>query len=266
MRTRTAVLGLLASVLILTGCSQDTPDALGLADVPAATVEQSAPSSTSISRDSVAEPETVEAVEGQTAQAPREGDDTTDSPTPTADPTAIDLSEQQQPPPDEVSTMSRMTTSYVEGCELMRKRFPKSWWRFPPVLFRVPAGVSRQDVVEICKDVFNVITIGDCLVMPDGYCPGADLSGAKLAGAQMGGMELAGADLSGADLSKAHMTYADLSGANLEGARFDNAQLYGVNLRGASIIGTSFAGAELRDARWVDGRRCSLANIRGRCG
>jgi len=267
MTPRAAILAMITVTLILTGCAQSEPGALGLAENPTeeTTTLQPDSSEETPSLEPESSEETVPADSPQDPQPAAEAsvapEASSDAAAPETDAIVTESTEEQPPPDLELSAQwYQDPASDLDRllCTRLRERSPDNWWK--------QGDVFGRDLVETCKQIFNVIVVGDCLVMPDGSCPGADLSGANLAGAQLARMNLHGANLSGANLAGAHMTFADLSGANLDGARLDNAQLYGVNLRGASINGTSFAGAELRYATWVDGRRCSVANIKGRCG
>lgn len=254
MRTPLVLASLVASAFLLTACAEQAPGALGLAESPT-------PEATSLASPTEGEGDPADPQEDSqpTTESSATPSPSTDTAAPEAD-TLVAESASDEPAPDlELSTSRRgVNDPDTELCSRFKNRFPDNWWK--------QGDVFGVDLVETCKRIFQVIVVGDCLVMPDGSCPGADLSGANLVGARMARMNLPGANLSGANLTDAHMTSANLSNANLAGARFDNAQLYGVNLRGADVTGTSFAQAELRAATWVDGRRCSSANIRGRCG
>lgn len=142
-------------------------------------------------------------------------------------------------------------------CNRLNQRNPRNWWNLGEFI--------GQDLVDTCIRVFKATPVGDCLVMDNGSCPGADLRGADLRGAQMREMNLSGANLAGANLSNASMVYTNLSQADLTNTNFSNAQMYGINLRGATIEGANFSGAELRDGFWVDGRKCALSSPRGQC-
>lgn len=142
-------------------------------------------------------------------------------------------------------------------CDLLLAYNPTKWWRQGEYL--------GQDLIDTCLAVLEIKVIGDCAVHSRADCSGADLSGADLRGLPLSGLNLRGANLTGANLSNTHMTSAKLDGADLQDAVFANAQMYGVSLQGAVIEGADFSGAELRDAIWVDGRRCSLSSPRGQC-
>lgn len=163
-------------------------------------------------------------------------------------------------------------------CDRLSQRYPQNWWTLAEFL--------GQDLVDTCLTIYQVAAVvGDCLVRPKGSCPGVDLRGVDLRGKPLAQMNLSGADLSGADLrgtklgevnltganltgakaAGAFMTFAKLDRADLSGTTFTDAMMYGVSLRGATIEGTNFSGAELRDAIWVDGRKCSLNSPRGQC-
>lgn len=142
-------------------------------------------------------------------------------------------------------------------CNRLRERSPQKWW--------TSGDFIGQDLVDTCLNVFQATIVGDCLVVSNGSCPGADLRGADLRGAALGEMNLTGANLTGANLSNAFLTFAKFDRADLTDTNFSNAQMYGVNLARAVIEGANFNGAQLQDATWVDGRKCARNSPQGRC-
>jgi len=301
MRIHTALVGLLASVLILTACSQPIPGALGLAENQAEETTSLEPAANDESEptDPPQDPQT-------TAEASVAPEASGDAATPETDAIVTDSTDEQTPP-NEASTNSGLMDTTLDSvdralCQRAYALHPTFWWtggvldweltikcrqylnpnnfvdstptralcnrtinRFPASWLTM-GTLLGDDLIDTCRRLLSAQVVGDCALNFRGSCPGADLRGAQLIDVDMSEMNLSGADLRGANLSGAIMPFVNLRGANLDGARFDNAQLYGVNLLGASITGTSFAGAELRSATWIDGRRCSLANIKGRCG
>ena len=76
--------------------------------------------------------------------------------------------------------------------------------------------------------------------------------------------DLSGANLSGANLTSTILQSANLSGANLSGANCTGANFNEANLKGANVTKANFAKAYFDQARWTDGKMCSIGSL-GQC-
>jgi len=105
----------------------------------------------------------------------------------------------------------------------------------------------------------SVRVVRGCRIERGTVCPGASLSGADLRGADLRDADLRGADLVQANLGRADLVGANLARANLWGAFLLHATLFHANLRGANLSQAQFvapdifSGADTMCMRWIDG-------------
>jgi len=233
MTPRAAILALLTVTLVLTGCAQTEPGALGLAENQAEETTSLEPAANDESEpaDPPMDPQT-------TADASVAPEASGDPAAPETDAIVTESSDDQPPPEMELST--RRVGTIPPGC-------------FGTVrLFCRDANLQGYD--------FR----GVSLRFADFW--GADLTGARFDNATLlttsfRETKLSGASFVGADLTRTVFTRSDIQGAdfrqaNLTYAWVDFAQAQRANFTGAQIERASFRDTNLTGATWIDGRTC----------
>lgn len=104
-----------------------------------------------------------------------------------------------------------------------------------------------------------VLVIGDCELVPETVCPGAqitlvsirglDLHGSNLQTANFRGSDLREVDFTGAILIRADLSDTDMSRANLTGADLSGAKLSDANLTGTDLTGAKLKQSQLKKTR-----------------
>jgi len=241
-------LGVIA-LLILTGCaaSSGSSTSLGLADEAASGVALPATPSTEAAEpthDGILGDEAVDAAEG-TGDASVDVAGLSSEPSP-ADAPQIEASADAEPPIE--------ASSFFDSCRWINRYSQYSADEYPRLLCRYP---------ETAQGSRRLPLIRDCLIGPDQYCAGRDLSAARgISG------NLVRTDFSGVNFSFAHISDSVFHLSNLANTSFRNAVISQTDFRLTDLSSADFTGARLQDVRWPDGStlttRCGPGSI-GRC-
>ena len=278
-------IALAAAALVLTACSGDSNQALGLAgddknSVAAAETKASAEPSTGPEPQESLQANSADPAADAAVENSEELLETDDVETSENAPPGLEISQNPSYLPwhDPNNDGWRLT---VELCERALDKNPEGIdWSFrrhcewvSMARWVTPRDTCRRlddadfpwdtRVEEICGP--KTPRLNGCAIKSKTSCVNANLSGAQLNNAPLRESNLSGANLRGANLSGASLVNSDLRGADLTGADLSNAQMFGVNLLGATLSGVRISQTDFSSAVWTDGRRCNAPSPRGTC-
>jgi len=248
-RTASAVLALGGvALLILTGCaaSSGSPASLGLAGEVASGSPAGATSSTEATESAG---EVISEASDRTGDAGAANTDLAIEPSPEPSDPIEALTD--APPPMETSAF---LDSLFDTCRWTNRYSQYSADEYPRLLCRYP---------ETAQGNRRLPLIRDCLIGPDQFCAGRDLSAARgISG------NLVRTDFSGANFSFAHISDSVFHLSKLANTSFRNAVISQTDFRLTDLSSADFTGARLQAVRWPDGTtlttRCGPGSI-GRC-
>jgi len=93
---------------------------------------------------------------------------------------------------------------------------------------------------------------------------GANLTDALLLETNFRYANLKKVNFTGADLRRAVLRFADMQGAQFRGANLRRAMMVSSKLQGAKMKKAKLRSARLRDATWIDGKKCKKGSV-GKC-
>ena len=107
----------------------------------------------------------------------------------------------------------------------------------------------------------QVLVVGDCRLVPEAVCPGAQITlvsirGVDLHGANMQTANFRGSDLREVDFTGAILIRADFSDTDMSRAKLTGADLSGAKLKDANLTGTDLTGAKLKESQLKRTRLC----------